>query len=130
VWALTSSSSPAAAARWEMVHSRSWDEIPGVVRPASRFLWSVVPAGMEAGGEEALGLVVRIAHRQQGEGVDGAGDSGEEEEEQEGNVWRREVLRYDMRTGATATVAELVGKEKHDDFGAVFGYHASMASLN
>ncbi|CAM0947055.1 unnamed protein product [Alopecurus aequalis] len=128
VWALSSSSSPA---RWEMVHSRSWDEIPGVVRLSSRFLWSVVPAGIEGGGEEALGLAVRIAHRArphaQQQGVGSAGDSGEEEA---ADVWRRQVLRYDMRTGGTATVAELVGKEIHDDFGAVFGYHSSMAPLN
>ncbi|KAM0890961.1 hypothetical protein ACQ4PT_026732 [Festuca glaucescens] len=124
VWALSSSS----PARWEMVHSRSWDEIPGVVRPSSRFLWSVVPAGMEAGAKEVLGLAVRIAHRHtQRQGVDDAGDFGEEEE---GDVWRREVLRYDMRTGSTATVAELVGREIHDGFGAVFGYHSSMALLN
>ncbi|KAK1614713.1 hypothetical protein QYE76_020230 [Lolium multiflorum] len=126
VWALSSSS----PARWEMVHSRSWDEIPGVVRPSSRFLWSVVPAGMEAGAEEVLGLAVRIAHRpgthMQQQGVDGAGDFGEEE----GDVWRRQLLRYDMRTGGTTTVAELVGSEIDDDFVAVFGYHSSMATLN
>jgi hypothetical protein len=116
-----------------MVHSRSWDEIPGVVRPSSRFLWSVVPAGMEAGAEDVLGLAVRIAHRpgsthmlQQQQGVDGAGDLGEEE----GDVWRRQVLRFDMRTGGTTTVAELIGSEIDDDFVAVFGYHYSMAPLN
>ena len=112
-----------------MVHSRSWDEIPGVVRPSSRFLWSVVPAGIEAGGE-ALGLAVRIAHRPRPhtheQDVDGAGGSGEEE----ADVWHRQVLRYDMRTGGTTTVAELVGREIHDDFGAVFGYHSTMAPLN
>ncbi|XP_047056698.1 uncharacterized protein LOC124662974 [Lolium rigidum] len=121
VWALSSSSSPA---QWEMVHRRSWDEIPGVAPPASCFMWSlsVVPAGMEGGGEKALGLAVRMAHGQHG--VDGAG--GEEEEV----VWRRELLRYDISTGATAVVAELVGRDKHDDFGAVFCYHSSMAPLD
>ena len=128
VWALplSSSSSPT---QWEMVHCRQWDEIPGVPRPTSRrFLWSVVPAGMEGGGEKALGLAVRTAHgprrHKQQHGVDGAGRAAEED------VWCRQLLRYDMRTGATAVVAELVGKEVHDDFGAVFGYHSSMAPLN
>jgi hypothetical protein len=111
VWALSSTSS---SARWEMVHWKRWDEIAGgVARSASQFLWSVVPAGMESGGEKAMGLAVRIAH------------GGDHEE----YVWRRELLRYDMRTGATAVVAELAGREKHDNFGAVFGYHSSMAPL-
>ncbi|XP_048537921.1 uncharacterized protein LOC125516571 [Triticum urartu] len=123
VWALSSSPSASgnvsSPARWEMVHRRSWDDIPGMAPPASRFLWSVVPAGVDVGAEEVLGLAVRIGFTQRrrvGGGVDNE------------NVWRREVLRYDMRTDATTTVAELVGKEKHDDF-VVFGYHSSMASL-
>jgi hypothetical protein len=67
----------------------------------------------------ALGLVVRITHRTlQHNSVHGAG--GEEED-----VWRCELLHYDMRTGATAVVVQLVGREKHDDFGAVFSYHSS-----
>ncbi|XP_044411450.1 uncharacterized protein [Triticum aestivum] len=125
VWALSSSPSSgnASPARWEMVHRRSvdWDEIPGMAPPASRFLWSVVPAGVDVGADEVLGLAMRIGYRQRrGHGVGGGVDNE--------NVWRREVLRYDMRTDATATVAELVGREKHDDF-VVFGYHSSMAPL-
>uniref|UniRef100_M8AWA6 F-box domain-containing protein n=1 Tax=Aegilops tauschii TaxID=37682 RepID=M8AWA6_AEGTA len=122
VWALSSSPSSGNAsspARWEMVHRRSWHEIPGMAPPASRFLWSVVPAGVDVGAEEVLGLAVRIGYRQRRR-VGGGGDNE--------NVWRREVLRYDMRTDATATVAELVGREKHDDF-VGFGYHSSTAPL-
>jgi hypothetical protein len=40
-------------ARWKMAHWKGWDEIPGVALLASQFLWSVVPAGMESGGEKA-----------------------------------------------------------------------------
>ncbi|CAM0947056.1 unnamed protein product [Alopecurus aequalis] len=116
VWALSSTSSPA---RWEMVHLRQWDEIPGVARLPSSFLWSVVPAGMEYCGEGALVLAVRIAHgpvgprrpTQQQQQHGGYGAGGEEED-----VWRREFVRYDMRTGGTAVAGELVvvGKQIHD----------------
>ncbi|KAE8815027.1 hypothetical protein D1007_07742 [Hordeum vulgare] len=120
VWALSSPPSGSASppARWEMVHQRSWDEIPGMAPPVSRFLWSVVPAGVDVGAEGVLGPAVRIGYRQRG--CVGGGDNE--------NAWRREVLRYDMRTDATTTVAELFGREKHDDF-VVFGYHSSMAPL-
>ncbi|KAL6647995.1 hypothetical protein ACP70R_012219 [Stipagrostis hirtigluma subsp. patula] len=121
VWALASYGGGADAgasppARWELVHWRSWCQIPGAVGGQECFLRSEAPAGMEPGGDGGLGLALRSAHTVV---VDGKTEQ----------VWRRSLVRYDLRTGATEGVAELAGKEVHDDFGAVFGYHSSMAAL-
>lgn len=109
VWELASYGGGGAGARWVAVHRRSWSAVPGVVAAARCSMWSVVPAGMETGGEEAVGLAVRY-------GMDK-------------NVWYRALVRYDTGTGKTATKVELAGKKAHDDLGVVFGYHSSLAAL-
>ncbi|CAL4931530.1 unnamed protein product [Urochloa decumbens] len=108
-----------AAARWEAVHWRSWSAIPGVIAPERCFLWSVVPAGMVGGGEEALGLALRCAHVA----------PPERRARGEAYVWVRALVRYDRCTGVTVVAAKLAGKEIHDGLGTVVGYHSSLAPL-
>ncbi|KAJ1296724.1 hypothetical protein BS78_01G324300 [Paspalum vaginatum] len=125
VWELASygggKAGESAAARWELVHWRSWCAIPGVAGPERCFLWSVVPAGMEAGGEEALGLALRYAHTTRLVDVGGMA--------MEQDVWCRVLARYETCTGVTAAAVVLSGKEVHDYFGTVFSYHSSLAPL-
>ncbi|CAN6294734.1 unnamed protein product [Urochloa humidicola] len=121
VWELAGYGGGRAAARWEAVHWRSWSAIPGVIDPDRCFMWSVVPAGMVAGGEEALGLALRCAYDDY--------DGGEAAEKKKKDVWIRELVRYERGTGATAVVAELAGKEIHDGWGTVVCYHSSLAPL-
>ncbi|CAL4914881.1 unnamed protein product [Urochloa decumbens] len=119
VWELASYGGNGAAARWEAVHWRSWSAIPGVIAPERCFLWSVVPAGMVCGGEDALGLALRCAHVA----------PPERRARGEAYVWVRALVRYDWCTGATVVAAKLAGKEIHDGLGTVVGYHSSLAPL-
>ena len=120
MWELASYGGADAAVRWDAVHWRSWRAISGVVAPERCFMWSVVPAGMEVGGEVAVGLALRHGHavRRLVRGVSRQQDAV-----------RRALVRYDRGTGATAAAVELTGKEVHDGLGTVFGYHSSLAAL-
>ncbi|PUZ40697.1 hypothetical protein GQ55_9G445100 [Panicum hallii var. hallii] len=120
LWELASYGGAGAAARWDTVHWRSWRAISGVVAPERCFMWSVVPAGMEAGGEEAVSLALRHGYKAT-RLVDGVA--------RKQDVVRRALVRYDRGTGATAAAVELTGREVHDGLGTVFGYHSSLAAL-
>ncbi|CAN6306284.1 unnamed protein product [Urochloa humidicola] len=121
VWELVGGYGGGGGGAWEAVHWRSWSAIPGVIDPDRCFMWSVVPAGMVDGGEEALGLALRCACDDH--------DGGEAAEKKKKDVWVRVLVRYERGTGATALVAELAGKEIHDDLGTVVCYHSSLAPL-
>ncbi|RLN41357.1 hypothetical protein C2845_PM01G17850 [Panicum miliaceum] len=123
VWELASYGGAGAstpAARWDAVHWRSWRDISGVVARERCFMWSVVPAGMEASGEEAVGLALRHGH---------AATRLVKGVARKQDVVRRALVRYDRGTGATAAAVELTGREVHDGLGTVFGYHSSLAAL-
>jgi hypothetical protein len=124
VWELASYGGAGAPAQWDAVHWRRWRAIPGVVAPERCFMWSVVPGGMLAGGEEALGLSLRCAHAPAPPADGEAAAAGRRED-----VWCRALVRYESCTGATAATVELGGKQVHDGLGTVFGYHSSLAAL-
>jgi hypothetical protein len=100
---------------WKNVHFQLWEKVPGLICPRSTWTcvrWKLETVEMEAGGEEAVCVVLTMERED-----DGAASSP--------STWRG-LLRYDVRTGAARSVLELA---EHEKIGPLVDYHSSMAKL-